>query len=238
MRNKGKSWNAFLNLLPPLHSLSSFLFLHYCHCSLLLLTSTGGWGWEWSLWSVQNSSLLPLWNSKCLAVFICFFLLLWKTCWDFFFPQSKAFREIVSKCEVLVAMYSILYRCKCPSTLTKPFPDELQLHDCLLMKCMWDFKQPQLKKTPYIIYFSLHQKQTFTPGSFFGESLYLALLLENAINSGSEFLWKRPVSFQLQQCSSWSSSAECVFFRVVVEGSPGFWSEWQAYAFCVSHFEE
>lgn len=206
MRNRGKSWNAFLNLLPPLHSLSSFLFLHYCHCSLLLLTSTGGWGWEWSLWSVQNSSLLPLWNSKCLAVFICFFLLLWKTCWDFFFPQSKAFREIVSKCEVLVAMYSILYRCKCLSTLTKPFPNELQLHDCLLMKCMWDFKQhvkeklqPQLKKPLHYLLFSPPETDLHTWELLWGVTIFGLLMLENAINSGSEFLWKRPVSFQLQQ---------------------------------------
>lgn len=94
---------------------------------------------------------------------------------SFLFPQSKAFREIVNKCEVLMAMCSILNSCECLSVLTEPFPNKLQLHDCLLVKCMRDFKQhvkeklhPQLKN-----YFSLHQKQTFTSGNF-GESLYLA----------------------------------------------------------------
>lgn len=156
---------------------------------------------------------------------------------SFLFLQSKAFREIVNKCEVLMAMCSILNRCKCLSTLTEPFPNKLQLHDCLLVKYMWDFKQhvneklhPQLRKPLHYLLFSPSETDLHI-WELWRVTIFGLLLLENAINSGSEFLWKMPVSFQLQQCSSWSSSVECVFFRVVVEGSPGFWSECQPYAF-------
>lgn len=143
---------------------------------------------------------------KVLSSFHLFFFAFMKDLLRFFFPQSKAFREIVSKCEVLVAMYSILYRCKCLSTLTKPFPNELQLHDCLLMKCMWDFKQhvkeklhPQLKKPLHYLFFSPPETDLHTWELLWGVTIFGLLMLENAINSGSEFLWKRPVSFQLQQ---------------------------------------
>lgn len=58
---------------------------------------------------------------------------------------------------------------------------------------------PIKKKPLHYLLFSPPETDLHTWELLWGVTIFGLLMLENAINSGSEFLWKRPVSFQLQQ---------------------------------------